>query len=365
MRFPVTHRSARRRDLLAAALAVLATAAGCSQKVTSVSSDYTVPEGVPSADAQLIVYAERPVVREFMTDVSPPGPSPTDTRDSLSVVWRFAPTVVNGQIVDGTRATDYQVFRREDSGGVRRILDFAVRPSARWVDSQWELYTFRDDDPARPVPATYFGRGLLSGVATPASPLTNAGSGTTDTSLADIGLRIVHGAPPNEPYTDSLFTLEWNAIPGAAAYYLHVFQYRNDLRDEMERVHSGVPAPFFAGKSKDLYAAILPPSVTRHRLGEANGRILTRRPTFYGQVYYARVSAVDGEGRMIAFPVDGDLRAGAYDNGYTLQPVGGIAVETTRVPPESGPLFALPGRLEPRRARLIDRHGVRILHLER
>lgn len=345
----------RRLVILTAAAAL---AAGCAKKVTSVSESYTSPEGTASAGSRLVLSPDHAVPRFYFADFSPPGPSPNDVVDSVGYLRRGTAATLHGMIFDGTGASGYQIFRQEQGGGMRLLTDFVVKPSQRWVDSQWELYSFRDDDPARPSPTTYRARGLLSGAATERSPLSNLAASTTDTALADIGLRIINGAPPFEPYIDSLFTVAWNPVPGAAAYILHVFQFRNDLRSEDERTLGGAPAPFFEGKSKDLYAAYFPSTVTQHKLGSGGGVILTRRQTYYGQVYLTRVSAVDANGRMIATTLDGDLRIGPYENGYTLQPLTALAVAPTRVPP-LGPARA--ATMNGRPARILDGQGLRIL----
>lgn len=356
-----TNRSIRRALLLAGFAALLA--AGCSKKVTSVSESYTSPEGTESPNSRLVVFPDYPIARTYIADFSPPGPSETDRVDSVVILRKGSPTTMNGMIFDGTAAGGFQVFRREQGGGMRLLSDFVIEPSHRWLDSQWEFYSFRDDDPTRLAPPTYRARGLLSGAATERSPLTNLAT-SSDTALADIGLRILHGSPPFEAYTDSLFTLAWNAVPGAVGYYLHVFQFRNDLRDELERTLAGVPAPFFEGKSKDLYAAFFPPTVTQHKLGGGGGTLFTRRQTFFGQIYYARVSAVDAEGRMIATSRLGDDRIGPYEEGYTLQPLSAIAVVTSRVPPLE-PTRAFPHALGARSVQVVESGATRILHYER
>lgn len=341
-------------------------ASGCAQKVTSVSEDTTTPEGTVSPLTQLVVFGDYEIPVTYWSDFSPPGISVTDVLDATAAVRRGTPTTVYGMIFDGSAASGFQAFRREAGGGMRQLNDFVIPPSQRWLDSHWEFYSFRDDDPAREQPPTYQARGLLSGAATAHSPLSNVAS-ATDTALADIGLRIIHGQPPIEPFTDSLFTVTWNAVPGAVGYYLHAFQFRNDLRDNLERTLAGAPAPFFEGKSKDIYAAYFPASVTQHKLGAGGGTLLTRRPTYYGQVYIVRVSAVDANGRMIAFSRLGDYRIGPYDAGYTLQPLGAVLVAPSRIAAIAN--RAVPSRLAAdgavRSGQILEADGVQYLHVER
>lgn len=355
----MTPSSIRRLTAVLAAAALVAT--GCAKKVTSVSESYTSPEGTESDRTQLVVFADYPISVSHYADFSPPGPSPRDTLKFVEILRKGAPGTVHGMIFDQSLAGEFEIFRRELGGGMRLLNDFVTEPSRRWFDSQWEFYSFRDDDPSRPVPATYRARGLLSGATTARSPLTNSAS-IGDTAIIDLGLRIIHGSPPFEPYTDSLFTLAWNPVPGAVGYYLHVYQFSNDLRDPLERALAGTAAPFFEGKSKDFYAAYFPATVTQHKIGDGGGTVFTRRQTFFGQVYMARVSAVDASGRMIASSRPGDSREVIEEDGYRFEPLGAIAVSTTRVPPLG---LSAPRPLGARDVQVIESGGTRILHYER
>ena len=333
---------ARRGTFAALAIAFLALLPGCSKKMTSVDPSYTTPDGTLSPNSRLIVYPDLPNVRSYYLDLPPPGPDPGDPFDHALTYRVGAPTTVHGVILDGTAANGYQVLRRETNGGLRVLKDYVSSPLQRWLDSGWELYAFDDPDTTRGLPPTYEARGVVQGVVSRSSPISGL-STLADTTLADISISIVYGDQgqiPPPPYIDSLFTVKWTAVPNAASYLFDVYQLRGDLRTEDEIALSGVPQPVYFGKTRDLYIALLPPTVTQYKLGDP-GLILTRAQTFYGQTYAVRVCALDSQGRMIGFS-SGDVRVGlGGDSGYSLYALGSIEVAPTVHPPlEASPAAA-------------------------
>lgn len=335
--FVMRLRVGRRPLALAAMMFALGALAltGCSKKLTTVDSGYTTPEGTPTANAKLVVYPDKATQRLYYLDLPPPGPDATDPLDRVQTYRNGTDQTAHGVILDGTAANGYQVLRVENGGGLRVLKDFTSWPVQRWLDTGWELYSFDDNDSTRALPAQYEGRGMVSGVVSGSSPITGI-STITDTSVTDIHVSIIfgnRGLIPPEPYIDSLFTLQWTPVNGAAAYILDVYQLRGDLRSEDERALSGVPAPLFFGRTKDIYIQLLPPTVTRYKLGDAVGTTLTRTQTFYGRVYSARVTALDAQGKMIGFS-SGDLRLGPGGDGeYSIYPLGSIEVSPSIIPP--------------------------------
>jgi hypothetical protein len=118
------------------------------------------------------------------------------------------------------------------------------------------------------------------------------------------GVQLVHGDPAGvtSNYTDSLFTLRWDAVPGAANYVLHVFQPQSDARAP-DVLASAIPGPLTIGKTRDQFLVLLPGTVTQYRLGDPGGIVLARGKTFMGQAYLARMSALDAQGRVIGIGV--------------------------------------------------------------
>jgi hypothetical protein len=322
-------------------VAALLALSGCASKVTRVDASYVSPEGTPSANTSLVVFEDREVLSYVYLDFSPPGPDPGDVLSDVVSYRRGTPGMVHGMIADGTAASGFQVFRTEAGGGTRQLLDYPTVPKHRWLDTGWELYAFSDGAPTTDPKPTYQCRGLIEDAATVNSPLSNRGI-LSDTSLVNLHLRVIHELPPAY-YTDSLFTVTWDAVPKTAYYTLQVYTLRGDLRSEPERIVAAAPAPFFDGKADDIYSVLVAGNKTSYKLETPALRLLTRRRTFYDKDYLARVAAIDSSGRMIGFSF-GDMRIGPAEDGYTLQSLGAIVVQTQKLPPSSG---ATRSRIEP------------------
>jgi hypothetical protein len=308
-----------RRALLASGLVALVLSA-CAKKVTTVDPGFT-PEGAASLQNGLAVWREIPnpiyVYHRGQPDANPPVPN--TLLDSV-----YVPTPVPGQIHgvirDSTVADGYQVYRREANGGARQLFDFDATPTKRWVDRGWEIFHFTDPDSVVPT-HTYLGRGLVGGRATVGSPLTNEASDVVRSvqNVHYTGLVGGNDSGGNPIPVDSLFTMEWEAVPGASAYYIHVYQWAFNLTRVEDQVASGAPAPLFIGRSHDILVAYmpspdplaLPPTRFSLKMPQPNerppqARVMTCRLTRFGQDYLVRIAAVDALGQLIAYTYGSD-----------------------------------------------------------
>lgn len=290
----------------AAAMVATLVLPGCAEKITTVDPSFTSPEGVATTQTGLAVWREIPNGIDIYTETDPPVLLRT------VIVPSPIPGQVHGLIRDSTTANGYQVFRREPNGGYRELYEFNAFSARRWFDRDWEIFTFTDADTIVPT-HTYLGRGLVGGRATIAAPLTNEASGLvraveniTYTGLT--GYNSVGNAAP----LDSLFQMKWLQVQNAVAYFIHVYQWSFNLIRLEEQVASGMPAPLFIGKSRDILVAYLPapagapgsevtftmPTPNAH---PPEARIMTVRETRYGQVYLVRIAAVNALGELIAY----------------------------------------------------------------
>ena len=284
-------RSLLRRIAPVAAFALVALAmVGCSKKVTNVDPGYVAPEGKFNGDARLIVYPDAPVTVETWTDYLPDGPGPEDTLLTTEQV-RVAPGTLHGLILDGTPASGYQVLRRESGGGYAQLKDYVLNPVVRFLDSQWEAYTFDDAQPSDFSPPSYVGRGLVSGVVTPTSPLTNV-SELVSPDIAAI--QYTGEAFPR----DSNITMSWQAVPGAAGYWIQVYQYKGGSEAELL---AAAPAPFLPLSVRDYFVGYVAAPATEYKLGEPGALVLTRRTLLNSVEYLVRISAVNDQGELIGF----------------------------------------------------------------
>ncbi len=311
---------------LLAALAIVSLATGCAKRITEVDASYTQIEGTPSAAAMLTIWADTPVAVQVWSDVgNPPGPSADD------VLLRTEQRYLNGQgqvlmmLIDNSNANGFQMMRRALNGGFEQVRDFVVHPTRKWVATHWETYRLIDPNPSGFTPASYVGRGLVGGTVTAASPLSNEAQLT----LANVPPSISYTANP-ATNGDSLFTMSWTPVAGAAGYWLHVYTYRPDARIE-DRYNAATPRPIFDGPVTDHLVALLDAASTSFRMGNTTGAtILAYKPALVGREYEVRVTAVNAAGQVIGF-TPGTLRTSIIsDEVYVQFPSGAVTVNTSR-----------------------------------
>jgi hypothetical protein len=285
-------RSPLHRTALAAALVLGALAlGGCAEKVTNVDADYTMPEGRYTTDARLVVYPDLPITVETFLDAVPDGPDPGDslmTTETRSV----APGSLYGVIADGTAAAGYQVLRREANGGYAQLKDYTLSPVARFLGSHWELYSFTDGAPSSFTPPSYVGRGVLAGVVTGLSPLTNVGQITNRDQVGDI---VYTG---NRAPADSNITMSWQQVTGAAGYWIQIYEF---LGSADQKLLSARPAPFVLSDVRNFFVGYLPAPAGSYKLNTPGALVLFQRGLLMNSEYFVRISAVDDAGGLLAF----------------------------------------------------------------
>lgn len=281
----------RRVAPLATVILVALAMTGCTKKVTNVDTSYTAPEGQYSTDARLIVHPDAPITVETWTDILPDGPGPEDILASTEQV-SLAPGALHGVILDGTPASGYQVLRREGNGGYAQLKDYVLNPVARFLDSQWEIYAFNDAQPSDFSPPSYVGRGVVAGVVTPTSPLTNA----SELVSSDIAtLQYTGEATPS----DSNITMSWQAVPGAAGYWIQIYQFKGGTLESILR--SVQPAPFVLSEVRNFFVGYVAAPATEYKLGEPGAQVLLKRTLLNLVEYRVRVVAVNARGELMAF----------------------------------------------------------------
>jgi hypothetical protein len=281
----------RRIAPFVAVILVALAMAGCTKKVTNVDAGYTAPEGQPSADARLIVYPDSPIAVETWRDLAPDGPGPEDVLVGTEQV-SIAPGTLHGTILDGTPASGYQVMRREGNGGYAQLEDYVLSPVVRFLDSHWEFYAFTDARPSGFSPPSYLGRGVVAGAVTPTSPLTNA-SELMSSAIAT--LQYTGQAVPR----DSNFAMSWNAAPGAAGYWIQIYQFTGGSAEAL--LQAVQPAPFVLKDVRNFFVGYVAAPATGYKLGEPGAQVLMKRSLLYSVEYLVRVVAVSERGELMAF----------------------------------------------------------------
>jgi hypothetical protein len=311
-------RSPLYRTALAAALVLGALAlAGCAEKVTNVDAGYTAPEGRYDTNALMVVYPDVPITVETFKDLLPDGPDTGDELQSTELRY-IAQGALHGVILDGTPATGYQVLRREANGGYAQLEDYALSPVARFFDSHWELYAFSDGSPSGFSPPSYMGRGIVSGAVTPLSPLTNVGQ----VGAGDVA-NLVYTAYPFPQ--DSNITMTWNEVPGAAGYWIQIYQFMGGTR---EKLLSAQPAPFVFSDARNYFVGYLPAPAGSYTLNQPGALVLFQRGLLMKSEYLVRISAVNDQGELIAFTY-GDYAYLRTTGSYQRYRLGAVLVTPT------------------------------------
>jgi len=336
------HAFSRRATRVAAGVcAVVATLAvgGCAKHITQVNADYVMPEGTPSANARLVLWYDAPQTMTIYRDRPPIGRDPGDQVIGTQEFRIGTAGSIHAMILDSTDASRFQALRRESGGGYRAFQDFTLGPTRRWLSTQWEIFRFDDTAPSGFTPATYVARGELDGAATPRSPLTNAAA-LTQTALNDIPFQMsldVSGG-------DTVSVLQWSAVANAERYIVHVYEFRQAT--SRAQILSGLPSPVYDGYSRDyLLLSVNPASpgaapATNYRMGALNRpdveilfqRELLPQPDPSYRNVLVRITAVDGQGRLIAQSVGSSGQAPVDDGVYGLYPLGAYSVSAIRLP---------------------------------
>lgn len=326
---------------VAMALLALFAVSSCSKKKIVVDPNDGL-EGVASA-SQMMVWSDTPNRVSLYADLAPPGAGIEDTLISVEDVYELGPGAVHGMILDYTSASRFDVFR--DAGaGFRLLKDFQVDAQRRYLLSQSDLFGFTDPHPGALALQRYVGRGVVEGVTTQRSPKTNIGRITAGAVAGDLRYTAPTGIPPDfRPAPDSLLAMAWDAYPGAAGYWVHVYQFTTQGGDQI--IRSGIPAPFYFGVTRDYFLAYFPAGVTSYQLAQpvpAGARIITEKPLINSQIYNVRVSAVNADGELIAYTgTSGTITVFRQETTYRAFPLGAVQVNTkSAAPPPVSPARA-------------------------
>ena len=286
----------------------------CARKPTAVDPSYSTPEGVVDTTARLMMWPEQEAVTLQYTDNPPFGPDADDLLIGPVRYSRRTPGTRNGIILDGTIANSFEVLRREPNGGLLQFLDFPLVPRERWLDGHGDIYQFTDEA-APGASVEYVARGLVGGVSTPQSPLSNT---------AMFSQPLIGAIPLRFP-TDT--TVIWDAVPGAQTYIAHIFQFSQST--PMERVLASAPIPVYVGQSRDFFLGISTQPDTVGRSQRFRGTVLTNKDMTPGQ-YLCRITALDAAGNLIASSV-GDSAVVQGDGFYEVYATGAATLPRPRI----------------------------------
>lgn len=288
-----------------------------------------------ASSSQLVVYPDVPLTTYFFADMNRAVCSEDDSLIGTAVERAASSTTVHGVIFDYSPASEFQAFRREASG-FRLLKDYPLQPVKRYPVGNADAFLF--DDPAA-VPSAfqdYVARGVAGGAITPSSPLTNLAriTVTPTASILYTGRMNMCGDVPSigEPPPDSLLAMSWTAVPGADGYWVQIYQFGSDANVLTSRF----PGPAFVGRSIDYFLAFFPGTVTSYKIGDplpTGSHLLTQKTLFNNADYAIRITAVNAEGELIAYPSEASrayiqIRDPNEETHYALRTLGAFIVHT-------------------------------------
>jgi len=333
----------RPRMALAACLIAVGLSASSCDKKSVIVDPVDGLEGVPGA-AQLVAWPDTPIPLTTYDDLLPLGPGPEDTVLTVESVYSQGAGTVQGMIFDMTDADRFEVFRRE-SDGFRHLKDYTLSPTKRFFKGHADIFRFLDYRPGS-APA-YIARGLLGGSGGSNAPKTNLAELVATPVAQDLQYTAPTGIPPDfRPMSDSLLVMSWNPVPGAAGYWIQIYQLTNQGGDAI--IQSGTPAPIYTGVTRDYLVAYMPAGVTAYTWGDPvppGGAIFTSNNLINSQFYQVRVAAVNASGQLISFTgSSGTFGIFRGETTYRVFPLGSVLVQPKRrtAPPEPALAGGLP-----------------------
>ena len=349
-----------RAPVLLALVALLA--ASCAKKPVSLTdpslSPPTYPEGRP-ANTHLVMYPDTPVPVQIWQDNGQAGETPDDLLLGTTFVFESGPGAVVGMIIDSTNASQYQVYKRHADGGYVNMLSYTLKPTKTWPATHFDSYLFSDANPFSPPVRQYIGRGVVDGEVTTDAPLTNP---SDLTQLNEPGTLEYLGAQ-SPAGTDSLVPFHWQAVPGAAGYWLTMYAFPPAFLSQAGLFRNALPHPVLPDRLPEYFIGYFPGSVTSYRIGDPlppGASILSwNREIVTNNDYAVRIVAVDANGQMLDYTgtTGAYLLLGVAQGIYYRLPLNAVLVHPEPEPPPPGlaasARLAVPGRpLAPGEARI-------------
>ena len=183
--------------------------------------------------------------------------------------------VVYGEIYDASSANGFRLYVDPEGLGYRPAADYLAAPS-KTFSTGVNAYRIRALDYDPTVDNVYLGRGARNGLETGGAPLTEHAFVYSIlpphvlARRADVSLI----APADSALTDSIPTLSWNPVVGAARYRVHI-----------------------EGRNGIVYLVLT--DATSHTVSSGDGMLIEDLPMRSGLLYRWGVDAIDAGNRLI------------------------------------------------------------------
>jgi len=272
---------------------------------------------------------------QLWQDNGEPGETPDDQLLSTSFVYESGPGAVVGMIIDSTDATQYQVYKRHADGGYVDLFPYTLKPIKTWPATSFDSYLFTDPHPFAPPTREYIGRGVVDGIVTAQAPLTNL----SDLTQFNEPGRLQYTSPVEPATTDSLVPFHWQAVPGAAGYWVSMYAFPPAYLPGAQLFHNALPHPVITERIPEYFVAWIPAPNTSYTLYDplpAGSHLLSSgRELVTDNDYAVRIVAVDANGQMLDYigSTGAFITIGAADGEYYRVPIGAVLVRPTGPPP--------------------------------
>ena len=182
--------------------------------------------------------------------------------------------VVFGEIYDATTANGYRLYVDPANQGFRPATDYLAAPTHTYSTgvNQYRIRSLTWDPS---IDNVFLGRGARNGLETTAAPLTEYATVYQSPFPLALARRVDVPlvAPVDSANVDSLPTLSWAAVPGAARYRVQI-----------------------EGRNGIVYSALV--DATTHTVGGVAGFVIENIPLRGGFLYRWSVDAIDGVNRV-------------------------------------------------------------------
>jgi hypothetical protein len=294
-------------------------AGGCSKKTVAPASQ-PVPEGQQNSELVMMGWHEQGSVWFAVTDPGTPDNSGDDVLSTVGIDYFADPDGVRTTTLDVSASNSLEAMRVGADGNVAPLFDFLLPATVRAIGQHFDTYDFEDF--SAPATPQYFGRGVLNGTVTTASPVSNSAGAfpTCDETMNFIPQPI--GSPG-----DSVLDVSFEEDARAAFYVVEISDASGVVGTgdvfTIERRTRGIPSPLLAGQRPLNSAIILMPAGT----GLA-GFHVTFSTRAFPLFFHIRVTAIDAQGRMVNRVNDfaHTHQVAGPENHETYEPLGG-AVE--------------------------------------
>lgn len=290
----------------------------CAEKVDPVAPGQS---SAPDPNVSLLGVQDQAVTSFTISDPGTPD-DPFDDRLLSTESFTFGGDTTSAllQILDTTPSNSFRPYRREGASQFTRFLDFDVPASDRDLRAHRDTYLLRDSNGQFGV-SEYLATGLVNGLETPSSPVSNKvvpWGHVTESLILSI----------SRVQRDSVMAISFTPDPRAVIYVLEGYLFNTVITSRELGILSSFALPVALTHQLSSVGFVLPGQETQVRIP------LYRVPfqkNLFPLTLVMRMTAIDANGRVVARSAPDFIRRplgrdAANNNIYELDPLGGWVI---------------------------------------